>query len=209
MLACLPASQGNSDWLISPELSGKEQTISFYAKVFSGIGFDEVDVYYSTTGRMIADFTNKIETVTNIPGSFTEYRYDLPEGAKYFAIRCCTPYNGGILLIDDITYEGKPLTLTGYNIYRDGKLVGNVDANTTSFTDDAVGAKYNVTAVYEEGESGYSNDYIPDSSIESVSADESGEERFYDLSGRRIEEPQRGVTIMEKNGKAEKVFTKW
>lgn len=209
MLACLPASQGNSDWLISPELSGKEQTVSFYLKVLNGMGFDEVDVYYSTTGRMTADFTNKVETVTNIPGSFTEYRYDLPEGAKYFAIRCCTPYNGGILLIDDITYEGKPLTLTGYNIYRDGKLVGNVDANTTSFTDDAVGAKYNVTAVYEEGESGYSNDYIPDSSIESVSTDESGEERYYDLSGRRIEEPQRGVTIMEKNGKAEKIFTKW
>ncbi len=52
------------------------------------------------------------------------------------------------------------LTLTGYNIYRDGEKCGDVEAGASAYTDEmpAEGShKYAVSAVYDAGESGLSN----------------------------------------------------
>lgn len=73
--------------------------------------------------------------------------------------------------MDDVTYEGAALTLTGYNIYRDGKLLATVPAGTTHYTDNKLGEDghiYHVSALYKEGESGWSNAATVVTGIENV-----------------------------------------
>ena len=72
------------DWAISPKLSGKAQTISFYAKSYSNLYRENVEVLYSTTGTDTDDFKS-VDVFQSIPQEWTEYRFDVPEGAKYFA----------------------------------------------------------------------------------------------------------------------------
>ena len=56
------------------------------------------------------------------------------------------------------------LTVTGYNIYRDGGLIGTVDSTVTSYTDNNAADgdhTYYVTVVYAQGESDLSNPATP------------------------------------------------
>lgn len=93
------------------------------------------------------------------------YSFEVPAGAKYFAIRCVTKaesnYQFGLGLDDFEFTPAQPQSrLEGFNIYRDGKLIEsdypeneyideNVDLNST--------VTYQVTAVHREGESIFSN----------------------------------------------------
>ena len=150
----------NDDWLISPLLDGNEHPISFSARSYSdSYSLESFEVYYSTEGNDVADFTNKIAGVSELPAEWTPFSYNLPAGAKYFAIRC-TSENAFILGIDNVTYYPMPqledgLQITGYNIYRDGMLIGQSTAE--SFTDDSAQESdphYAVSAVYgDRGES--------------------------------------------------------
>lgn len=161
--------KANDDWLISPRLDGKAQTISFFARTPNAAsGADWLKVYYSTTDK------NPDSFVEVDPGSHIAvwdwwnsdaYAYDLPEGARYFAIRCVRCYL--YCMVDDVTYspyngEEPAQTLVGYNVYRDGKKINDDPVTEVTFTDNDVekeqNVTYNVTAVYEEGESDYSND---------------------------------------------------
>ena len=143
----------SDDWLISPELSGKAQTISFWANS-EGPNPEDFAVYTSTSLPDTASLNNnRLAFVKFTPCAWTQYSYELPEGTKYFAIVFTSNLTG--LAIDDITYQGKALTLNGYNIYRDGKQVATVPAATTTWTDNGVVGDhvYMVSAVYTEGES--------------------------------------------------------
>lgn len=198
------------DWLISPELSGEAQTISLYARTQGALfGSENLEVLYSTTGNATTDFT---ETATKLSVSESDYTLrecELPAGAKYFALRNNTQY-GGMLMVDDISYVGVPLTLKGYNVYRDGELIGTVDATVTSFDDASTTSHtYNVTAVFEEGESGFSNDVIVEGTtgIENVINGET-EGDVYDLSGRKLIQQQRGVNIVRYGNLTKKVVRK-
>lgn len=55
------SEHGNNDWLISPELSGKAQTISFYEKApqcdNANYGAEDFYVAYSTTDKASNHFT--------------------------------------------------------------------------------------------------------------------------------------------------------
>lgn len=83
---------------------------------------------------------------------------NLPEGTKYFAIRCVSE-NKLALFIDDITYHEGQLTILNYNVYRNGEKIGTANANATSFTDAGNdGDIYTITIVYDEGESTFSNE---------------------------------------------------
>ena len=102
-----------------------------------------------------------IATVTDVPNAWTQYRFKLPEGTKYAAIRSRST-NKFFLFIDDITFvpaEGAPaqLSIKGYNIYRNGVKINDALVTETAFTDANVvdGRQYTyfVTAVYENGES--------------------------------------------------------
>lgn len=165
VLATLAPQKGaNNDWAISPELSGKSQTIRFSALSFVDTYPEKIRVLYSTGSVDPADFV-EVKTIRSIPENWTPYEVQLPEGAKRFAINSCAT-NGSLLLIDNITYstrfEAMELTLAGFNIYRNGEKMNSELVEDFEYVDDTklpdIGARYAVTAVYEgEGESGASN----------------------------------------------------
>lgn len=157
----VPSSQ-NDDWLISPALSGEAQRVSFYAKSYvTDYGCEEFEVLYSTAGTVPADFISLGE-VHDTPAQWTEYGYELPEGAKHFAIRCISA-DRFIFCIDDVTYSvaAEAPLLLGYNIYRDGEKINDSPVAATTYVDALVPEgehRYVVTAVYDQGESRPSNE---------------------------------------------------
>ena len=151
------------NWLFSPELSGEQQTISFWVKnendTDQKINYPETfDVLYSTTDSKQASFTKIGETHTTSKGEWEEVSVELPAGSKYFAINHNTvAANSFVFMIDDITYTYGPGTVILYRIYRDGSLVGTVPSDQTTFVDKTADSNtkyvYGVTAVYFDGES--------------------------------------------------------
>ena len=151
------------NWLFSPELSGEQQTISFWVKnendTDQKIDYPETfDVLYSTTDSKQASFTKIGETHTTSKGEWEEVTVELPAGSKYFAINHNTvAANSFVFMIDDITYTYGPGAVIMYRIYRDGTLVSTVPANQTTFVDKTADSNtkyvYGVTAVYFDGES--------------------------------------------------------
>lgn len=159
----------NDDWLISPELNGSAQTISFYAKTGMGSPYipEKFQVLYSTTTPTVEAFTQVGETyeISNVKG-WEEIKAALPAGAKYFAIRCVSE-DKFALLIDDITYipagaVAEDLSLMGYNVYRNGQRINEEPIPESVWTDETTVEgetyTYRVTAIYDKGESLYSNE---------------------------------------------------
>lgn len=110
----------NDDWAISPELNGKAQTISFWARSYDAGYTENFRVYYSEGSLDTNDF-KMVKGVPNASEEWTLYSFDLPEGAKYFAIRCISD-DKFMLFIDDITYiPAGELTIDGYSVYRNGQ----------------------------------------------------------------------------------------
>lgn len=190
---------GNNDWVISPELPACEgMNISFYARSFNeDYGMEDFEVLYSVTGSEPEDFS-VLETNLGAPATdWTLFEFELPAEAKFFAIRCYSKYKVAFM-VDDITYPLANLTRKGYNVYRDGKFIGNVDENTTSFIDSAVENNmhsYQVTVVYTIGESDYSNIAVL-SSIDNVGTDDVF-----------IRSENRCIRIFNAEGKNVKVYT--
>lgn len=146
--------KASDDWLISPLLSGEAQTVRFFAKSLAGNYPETFEVLCSDTDTQPQSFTC-IETFPNVKGGlvWNEYNVALPEGTKYFAVHVTT-YDGLGFQIDDISYRQASLVIEGYNVYRDGQLVGHT-ADTT-FTDCNVADGehvYQVSVVYSVGES--------------------------------------------------------
>lgn len=156
----------SDDWAISPELNGDEQTISFWARSYSGSYPEHIQVMVSATGVNTEDFVMLEDgDIQNVPNAWTKYEFLVPAGTKHFAIR---NYAVGafMLMIDDVTYIPAPvnenLSLTGYNVYRNGDRIATSPAGTTSWIDLNVESGqeyvYQITAEYENvGESGASN----------------------------------------------------
>lgn len=143
-----------NDWLISPELSGEAQTITFFAKSVAANYRDDFEVLYSTTDNSPSSFKS-LESFSQVLGGlqWTEYNIQLPAGAKYFAIRDFSHDCLG-LMIDDVTYRKASLVVDSYNIYRDGELVGNTkDTHFSDLTSEAGTHVYQVSVVYTVGES--------------------------------------------------------
>ena len=202
------------NWLISPELSGKKQTVKFY--VFNITGQDQMgssvtyaenfDVLYSTTDQDTASFV-KLESdiadgtslISEGP-NWKEISVELPAGAKYFAIHHNTPGDNNFLFgIDDVTFEkvapGANDSIVGFKVYRDGEYLGEVDGKTVAFADadaDTGSHVYNVTVLYQDAqgninESGFSNDAsITVTGIDGVEADAEGRYNVYTIDGKTI-----------------------
>jgi len=153
------------DWAISPELFGNAQTITFYAKGYSRYATEEMEVLYSLTGKNIADF-KFVKKIGDVPNAWTKYEAELPEGTKYFALRC-TSTDCYMLFIDDVTFvpsAGKTaLTLLGYNVYRDETRLNAEPVTSLAYTDTEVpngNHTYEVTAIYDKGESKPSASFV-------------------------------------------------
>lgn len=167
MSADYPAE--NDDWLITPRLDGRSHEVSFYAKAAT-YDSEWINVYYSTTDRHPDSFA-KLNDGDRIYVSdgWRKYTFTVPNGARYFAVRCIR--RTVMLMVDDFTYnihDGQPdaATLVGYNIYRNGVKINESPVTEPTFADNSAstGDKYRVTALYEEGESAYSPEFIADMS---------------------------------------------
>ena len=205
----------NDDWLITPCLDGRAQTIKFWAKAAT---FDSewINVYVSTTDAHHDSFVKlNAEDRIYVTEGWREYTFDVPEGTRYLAVRCIR--RSVMLMIDDFTFapatSDEPVrTLTGYNVYRDGELIAFVAAPETSFTTEKTGSdsRYYVTAVYEEGESLPSMEVtVTSTAISEVMTGLPTGARIYDLQGRQLSELQPGVNIVRySDGTARKVLVK-
>lgn len=148
----------SDDWLISPELPGCPQTVSFYAKSYNSLYPETVEILYSTTDAE-ADSFQSIAVYKDVPQAWTQYAAYLPENTRYFAIRCISE-GCFALFVDDVTFISKSapaqqLTLKGYNLYVGNDKLASVPAGTTSYLNSAhtPDALYKVTALYESTES--------------------------------------------------------
>lgn len=164
----------SDDWAISPELTGQPQVISLWASSFKADAdqtqyLETFEILYSTTGTNVEDFT-LVEEFKSIPAMWTRYTAYLPEGAKYFAIRC-TSYDKYMLFVDDVTFRAKngpaeTVAVDGYNVYRDKVRINAEPVLTPSYTDATVDNAstytYAVTALFPEGESRVSNEVMVD-----------------------------------------------
>lgn len=206
MLVCPSADwpAENDDWLITPRLDGRRQTISFYAK---GATFDNewINVYYSTTDNHHDSFVklNEDDHIV-VSDGWRKYTFEVPEGTRYFAVRCVRRVV--MLMVDDFTYapydgSREADELLGYNVYRDNVRINAELLTANRFIDTEAGhdgAVYTVTAVYGSGESAYSNEATltttgivrPDADIPAV------EGARYGIDGRRLNKPERGINIV-------------
>ncbi len=220
-----PSAQGalNDNHLISPELSGNAQTVTFWAKSFTMTWPESFSVNYSTTGNNPADFTNSV--VVNgmpangeVPEVWTEFSVELPEGAKYFEI-VHDSYDSLALFVDDITYEGMSeipadLAVSGYYVIRDGNAVNEELTEATSYTDKPFGTsqleetrsfEYSVVAVYNYGIAKQSDSCTVEvkntiTGMELVSADELDGQDVYTLSGIKVDRFVAGGIYIVRNG---------
>jgi len=163
------------DWAVSPRLSGAAQTISLYARSYNGKYPETFKIMYTTGDKDEIAGYKEAEVYTDVPTEWTEYRVDLPHGAKYFAIRAVS-FDCMSVNIDDVTYQpaaGDDLDLLGYNIYRDGKLLNEKPVPAVEYTDEKVTEgkhSYQVTALFSKGESRPSDKLsLNISSVEKVS----------------------------------------
>lgn len=183
----------NDDWLVSPELAGIAQRISFYARSvsISQYGADSFEILTSSTGSEPADFT-LLESCTVENEEWTEFSFDLPDGTRYFAIRCISE-DRYAFMVDDITMITShdvldDLELLGYNVYRDGASVTNETVEDTIYSDvmPSNGVhKYQVSCLYNHGES------EPTDSVEI---------NFYNESGVEVLGSSSKISVIAGNG---------
>lgn len=208
----------NDDWLISPEVDGA-QTITFWACSPNNNYYgtqEQMEVLCSVEGKSIGSFKKVGSTIT-VPGQWTQYSADLPEGARYFALRC-TSKDQYILFLDDIRYRkaATGLKLLGYNVYRDGTRLNASPITATKYTDNRsvdTDVTYSVKAVYNTGESRAAN-AVWDAALGIsgvVVGNGSAQVRIYDLSGRQMPSGtslKKGVYVVWDNGKTRKICIK-
>ena len=152
------------NWLVSPELTGKAQTVSFRVNCMGEDHPEDYEVLWSEGGTEAADFT-LVSKATVSAADWRQVNFALPEGAKRFAIRHTTKVveSGSgtgyesyphLFLVDDVTYAPKGVILRGYMVYRDGTLLGYTPELSFTDTDapaDGTEHTYTVTTVYADG----------------------------------------------------------
>ena len=214
LLASFSCQGPCDDWLISPELSGNAQTISFYAHHLKS-GSEEFpesfQLYISTNGSEVNNFMAYDQTpVTTTTADWKNYEYNLPQGTKHFAIRKVSD-DKWCFMIDDITFAPDTLAAQtgaifyGYNVYKNGTALNGALVSSPEFTDadGKVGDRYRVTAVYNKGEAAYSNEVEITgdgaTAIESVATQSTSDSQIYDLQGRKLSKiTGKGIIISDK-----------
>jgi len=185
----------NDDWLISPELNGCEQEISFYvSSITSQYNLEKFRVLYSKSGKAISDFTEVNTSLSDANGDnyapvgWTRVTATLPAGSRYFAINNVSE-DSFCFLVDDITYipvtsQERQLQLLGYNIYVGTEKVNDTPVTDTQYTlpiDESFGddTKCSVSAVYDCGESAESNRVTVSHSLGLTSIDTESSVKVY------------------------------
>ena len=165
MLVAWSTDGQNANLLISPELTGAAQTISFWGRGFTiaPTMCETFSVWTSDTDTDVKSFT-KVDVVENypenniVPEEWTEFKVQLPEGTKYFAI-LHDSYDSYALFLDDFTFEANGVLpidteLKTYNVYCNGeKLTESAETATVHTPETEGNYSYRLTAVYNHGES--------------------------------------------------------
>ena len=156
LVKCAPGdinAQGD-DWAITPELYGDAQTVTLWAHSHSSSAPENIEGLYSTGSINPEDFISAGKYI-DVPQGWTMYSFELPEGAKRFAIRANSQATF-LLQIDDVTFRPMPvqLTIAGYHIWRNGKRITTEPIKETHYTDNEgqEGDTYRVSPVYQNGE---------------------------------------------------------
>ena len=117
------------DWLISPEVEGGTQLEFFVRPLSYQYGREVIEIYLSSTGDAIEDFTlAKTFQTAEMDGNLTPYwetvRLDLPADTRHFAIRYASKDIFGLQL-DDITYTPAQADAAdlAYTIFRNGEAI--------------------------------------------------------------------------------------
>ena len=187
------------DWLISTELSGRAQTISFFARGTNAYT-ETFDVRYSTTDTEPASFLRIGDEVTLNGAAWRQFDYDLPDGSRYFAIHKTSQY-GSMFFVDDVTFipdtlARQDISLQGYNVYCNGESVNDELVTQATYATDGSAGTYSVTAVYDKGESACSNEVQIVVAISEIAASPRPKDsRLYDLMGRPATGLQKGIYI--------------
>ncbi len=176
LISYAPRTGMSDDWLISPLLSTTRQTVSFMGRSVLTTYHERVEVLASSAGTDPDDF-EKVDDCA-FTKEWTRYAALLPEGTRYFAIRCVSPQQFAAL-VDDVTYADADCTpadsrLEGYNVYVNGRKVNDAPVAATAWSGAAPEGKndYRVSAVYDSGESRLSNTVsLGESGIGSTGAD--------------------------------------
>lgn len=214
----------NNDWMISPELSGKAQTISFMAKGYKGTvatGYEteanypeKMRVLYSTTDTDTTSFVVAVDTFVVNNEAWTRYEAQLPEGARYFALQCVSD-NGFVLMIDNIEFQVNAGEVKGYRVYRNGQLENELGADVTACAIERPGFTdvFTVVAVYDDGDSNPSNmvslDILTDIELQPVAQQPVEGTAIYDVRGQRVAGMQRpGLYIVKSGNTVRKVVVK-
>ena len=219
------------NWLISPELTGKAQEISFWANNFNDTGTNSDDepysydypetfeVLYSTNGTNILNFTKIGDTYNKEGGKWQEYKVQLPEGAKYFAIHhnskkrlddedyIMSPW---LFQLDDITYAMTNLKVLSYNVYRDGELIGNTPSTTYVDNSATTGNHvYQVTTIYEGDLESAPVTHGATTGIDTLPTADNAANTvvgIYTIDGKKVQTLAKGINIVKmKNGSARKI----
>lgn len=129
------------DWLISPEVEGGTRLEFFVRPLSYQYGSEVVEVYVSSTGDAVEDFTlaktfKTAEMEANLTPYWETVSLDLPADTRHFAIRYASKDIFGLQL-DDITYtpaQADAADLT-YTVVRNGEVIAEgVAANTYTDT---------------------------------------------------------------------------
>ena len=203
----------NNDWLISPELNGQQQWLSFYARSFTlqNTPAERMRVWYSTTDNDPANFTEITTSYVELPGTWQQYSYYLPEGTRYFAINCVSD-GAFAMFVDDLTFNDLTVPtweLDHYNIYLNGEKIG--ESTDTYYQGNVTDEKgeYTVKAIFDRGESPMSESITLRATGVCLTDADNSEARYFDVNGLEVKNPQPGsILIRVEGGKATKVLIK-
>lgn len=182
LLSAAQRNGQNSDWAISPLLTGEEQTVTFSARTYSDAdGLEHLQLLVAYEDTLDPDEYDLVDDFENIPTEWTEYSAELPDGAVRFAI--VNVGNGDenlFVFVDDVTFtpdlSAVYLDLQGYDVYRNGVKINDQPVNGGNFLDTEAGLGkhvYHVVALYDKGNSELSNEAeveVANSGVESVAA---------------------------------------
>lgn len=183
-------SGADDDWLISPLLSGRQQTVSFFAKSISDAYLEDFEILYTDKAEPSPGDFSVFTRIVKAPNIWERRMALLPEGTLHFAIRLVTDAASTYaLLVDDVEFEGADWEISGYDIYRNDRIVATADASATSWEGDIdsdldlyrVGVRYKGNAF-----SRLSNEVSAASELEHIPADMDGDSPIYNLQGIRI-----------------------
>ena len=191
------------NWLISPELSGKEQTVRFWVNNYKGpnYGTETFEILTSSTSNATSDFQKIGDTYTQGTGTWTEISVKVPQGTRYFAIHHITlGAQAFIFMIDDATFEASS-GASSFNIYRDNEF--KINTTELTFIDNSADAgtsnhTYSVTAVYFDGSESDPITISVASLIDTLQADGQSSFTVYTLDGKLVLDKARSLKSLQK-----------